>query len=332
MVVTGPDRPDVEGGARAAAGDTDRAYLDLVHAAATMYHLEDATQAQVSERLGTSRTTVSRLLSDARRLGIVRIQVVRPQHADPAQLAARLCELTGLAGVHLGAARASHLSASLGPVVHDVLAGVGLDRGDVLLVSSGRTTSEIAQGPLPHLPGVRVAPTIGGIDQAQAWYQPNETARQVAEKVGGSPLFLFAPALPSAALHEGLVGDPAIRRVLDAWEEARCAVVGVGAPPARRTSLPSFVDTTDEVIMSSAGDVNSRFYDASGAPLPFRGADRLMATSLERMRTLERCIAVAVGAEKVPSIVAGARAGYFSDLVTSVETALALLDALTQEG
>jgi DNA-binding transcriptional regulator LsrR (DeoR family) len=38
-----------------------------MYSAARLYYLEDATQADVAQRLGTSRATVSRLLSEARR-------------------------------------------------------------------------------------------------------------------------------------------------------------------------------------------------------------------------------------------------------------------------
>lgn len=299
---------------------------ELMYSAATMYYLHDATQSEISARLGTSRATVSRLLSEARRSGIVRIEVVRPSSPPPADLAQRVAELLGIRAVHLGAGRTPDLGVTLGPVLGDVLAGVGLGAGDVLLVSSGRSTFEVSRGDLPALPGVRVAPTVGGVDQPDAWYQTNEITRQVAAKVGGTPVFLFAPALPGPGLFEELLDDPGTRRVLDAWEEARCAVVGIGAPPRLRTSLPSFVDVDDPAIVRSVGDICTRFYDESGAAVPFAGFERLVATPLERLRALETCIAVAVGAEKVPSILAGARAGYLTDLVTDVDTAAALLD------
>ena len=38
-----------------------------------------------------------------------------------------------------------------------------------------------------------------------------------------------------------LLDDPAIRRVLELWREARCAIKGIGAPPALRTSPSRFV-------------------------------------------------------------------------------------------
>ncbi|MEJ5945196.1 sugar-binding domain-containing protein [Pseudokineococcus basanitobsidens] len=312
-------------------GASSRFSPDLMYAAAQMYYLQDATQAQVSARLGTSRATVSRLLSEARRQGIVRIEVVPPATADDGDVAARLAAALGLRGVHLGSdsrgERGPDLGVTLGPVVARVLASTGLQPGDVLLVSSGRSTYEVSQAELPHLPGVRVAPTVGGTDQVDAWYQTNEATRRVAERLGATPLFLFAPALPGQGLYEELLDDPGTRRVLTAWDEARVAIVGVGAPPRTRTSLASFVDRGDPVLMGASGDVCNRFFDEEGRPVPFRGAERLVATTLEHLRRLERCIAVAVGSEKVPSLLAAARAGLITDLVTDPPTARALLAA-----
>ena len=50
----------------------------LMHRAATLQCLWAATQAEVALQLGVSRATVSRLLSQARQAGIVRIEAVKP--------------------------------------------------------------------------------------------------------------------------------------------------------------------------------------------------------------------------------------------------------------
>jgi DNA-binding transcriptional regulator LsrR (DeoR family) len=195
----------------------------------------------------------------------------------------------------------------------------------VLIVSSGRTVFEVAQGALPELPGVQVTPTIGGQDDPNAWYQTNEITRMVAAKIKGTPSFLYAPALPGPDLHERLLEDPSIRRVTQMWSRARCALVGVGAPPAVRASIPAFVPTG--AVAAAVGDICSRFFSADGSEVAFPGSDRLIAASLSSLRRIPACIAVAAGAAKVPGIVAGARAGYFNRLVTDVSTAQALLAA-----
>ncbi len=90
---------------------------------------------------------------------------------------------------------------TLAPAVGRALDEAGLLPGDVLLVSSGRTVYEVAQHELTPLPGVVVAPTVGGNDQPDEWYQTNEITRLVANRVGGRPNYLFAPALPGPDLY-----------------------------------------------------------------------------------------------------------------------------------
>ncbi|WP_019204474.1 sugar-binding transcriptional regulator [Tsukamurella sp. 1534] len=312
----------------------------LLYRAACEYYENDATQAQVAETLGVSRPTVSRLLSEAKRRGIVRIEVVSPDRRAPGDIAERLSRALGLAAVHLSAplpggdARVDPLRAMgpvLAPAVGRALSGAGLVSGDVLLVSSGRTVYEVAQHPLPALPGVLVAPTVGGNDQPEGWYQTNEITRLVADRVEGRATYLFAPAVPGPDLHDSLVRDPSIQRVLHLWPDARCALMGVGAPPLSRSDIPRFVPMESAELRRAVGDVCSRFYDRDGEPVHFDGDDRLMAVELEALRRIPVSIAVAVGPEKADSIIAGARGGYFNQLVTDPGTAASLLARLDPE-
>ena len=299
----------------------------LMHAAAQLYYVEEATQAQVATRLGLSRATVSRLLSEARREGIVRIEVVAPVEHDLDELAERLRVALGLEAVHLSALAHGTKGEALAPALSIALQSAGLRPGDALLVSSGRTIYEASRTGLPRLPGVLLAPTVGGQDEPEAWYATNEITRRLAERVGGTPTFLYAPALPGPDLYETLLADASTRRITELWASARCAVLGVGAPLATRTTLPRFVPSDTRVLRAAVGDICSRFYDREGTPVPFPGSERLIATSLERLREIPVTIALAAGTSKVPSLLGAARARYFNHLVTDPETALAVLGA-----
>ena len=213
----------------------------------------------------------------------------------------------------------------LAPAVSRALAAVGLVRGDILLVSSGRTMYEVAQFDLPNLPGVVVAPTVGGTDQPEGWYQTNEITRRVAERIGGRPTYLFAPALPGPELFRTLQRDPAIQRVLHLWPSARCVLTGVGAPPMLRSQAPQFVDVGAPELLEAVGDVCSRFFNRTGRVVAFPGAERLIAVDLATLRRIPTVIAVAAGRDKVPPIIAGARAHYFNQLVTDPRTAEEIL-------
>ena len=305
----------------------------LLYAAAKMYYDEDATQAEVAAKLGTSRATISRILSEARRQGIVRIEVIPPDHRGADDLAERVAAALGLKTVHISAPlpisankpMEDVLGSVLAPAVGRALSAVGLAQGDVLLVSSGRTIYEVARFDLPRLPGVVVAPTVGGTDQPEGWYQTNEITRQIAERIGGRATYLFAPALPGPELHQTLRKDPTIQRVLHLWPQARCVLTGIGAPPLLRSQAPQFVDPSATDLIDAVGDICSRFYSRAGKPVIFPGSERLIAVELATLKKIPVVIAVAAGRDKVAPLIAGARARFFSQLVTDPRTAEEIL-------
>jgi len=307
----------------------------LLYRSAKLYYEQDATQAQIAARLGTSRATVSRLLSEARRQGIVRIEV-RPPEPDEHTLEQEVAEALGLQRVYLGTSPKPPgdgngellVGEALSPAVGRALLNAELAPGDVLLVSSGRAVYDVATRDLPRLPGVVVAPTVGGTDQPEGWYQTNEATRRLADRIGGRATYLFAPALPGPELFETLRNDPAIQRVTHLWPYARCVLTGIGAPPLLRQYIPDFIPSNLSSLIPAAGDISSRFYDRDGAPLSFPGSERLMGIELELLRSIPAVIAVAAGREKTTSIIAAARAGYFNRLVTDPATARVLLSAL----
>lgn len=321
----------------ASDAEAGRFPASLLYAAAKLYYSEDATQAEVATQLGTSRATVSRLLAEAKRRGIVRIEVVPPAEVAADDLADRLTRALSLTTVYLshplpnpgpGRGIVDVMGSTLAPVVGRALSAAGLLPGDVLLVSSGRTVYEVAQYDLVPLPGVLVAPTVGGNDQPEEWYQTNEITRLVANRINGRPNYLFAPALPGVDLYPSLLNDPSIQRVLHLWPQARCALMGIGAPPLMRSDIPRFVPTGSNSLRAAVGDVCSRFFDRDGRQVDFEDSDRLIAVKLEALRHIPVTIAVAVGREKVDSIIAGARGGYFNQLVTDPSTAAAVLDVV----
>ncbi|GGL68441.1 MarR family transcriptional regulator [Curtobacterium sp. Csp1] len=312
-----------------AEGSRARFPLDTVYQAARMYYLEDATQVEIASRLGVSRPTVSRLVAEARRAGLVRIDVVDPFQDETVALAERLQVVLGLRAVHLAAVtHQATLGADLAAPIATAVEGMGLTPGDAVLVSSGRTVYDVAQTGMPQLAGVQLVPTVGGQADPMPWFQTNEITRTAAEHSGAIPAFLFAQALPSAAMRASLDEDPAFQHVVGLWGRAKGAILGVGAPTPTRDALARGIPVEDAVFDQAAGDVCLNFFAADGSPIEFPGSERMVRTSREVLAGVPHAVGVAVGSAKVPSIIGAVRAGMINELVTDAVTARALLDAL----
>lgn len=301
--------------------------LELLYRAAHLYYVEDATQAEIANVLDTSRPTVSRLLAEARATGVVRIEVHDPSQLSSSQLARDLIDALGLRSAHVtpqGTGR--QFGAILADGVSQALVEARMKAGDALLVSSGATLHAIAQQSLPSLPGVLVAPTVGGVDEPGEYYQTNEITRTIAVKIHGIPVLLYAPLQPSANLFRVLLDDESTRRVTSLWHTARVALLGIGGPPSTRQLRPSVLARDDTTLVSAVGDICARPFDGDGRPLQFPGSDRLIAMDLDDLTRIPHTIGVAVGAEKLPSILAATRVGWINTLVTDVPTARALIE------
>ncbi|MDM7883597.1 MULTISPECIES: sugar-binding transcriptional regulator [Curtobacterium] len=313
----------------ATEGARGRFPLDTVYQAARMYYLEDATQGEIAERLGVSRPTVSRLVSEARRAGLVRIEVVDPFQDETVALAERLQVVLGLRAVHLAAVtHQATLGADLAGPIATAVEGMGLVPGDAVLMSSGRTVSDVAHAGMPPLTGVQLVPTVGGQADPTPWFQTNEITRAAAQRSGAIPAFLFAQALPSAAMRATLDEDPAFQHVVGLWGRAKGAFLGIGAPVLTREAFATGLPVDDAVLHEAAGDVCLNFFAPDGSPVEFPGSERMVRTSREVLAGVPHAVGVAVGAAKVTSIVGAVRAGMVNELVTDAATARALLDTL----
>ena len=68
----------------------------------------------------------------------------------------------------------------------------------------GRAVYSVSRSIRRTLPGVVIAPAMGGNAGDRPWFQPNEIVRTLARGLGARPVYLNAPALVSAALAEPL--------------------------------------------------------------------------------------------------------------------------------
>jgi DNA-binding transcriptional regulator LsrR (DeoR family) len=307
----------------------------VVLTAAYLYYVEGRSQDEVARQLSVSRSTVSRLLAEARQTGVVRIEVAAPPVEG---LAAELADQLGLERVYLapGVAAPDDPGPMLAKAVGEALVDSELHAGDALLVSWGRATWSVSGVELPAIPGVVVVPALGGLNDEQPWVQTNEIARRLAARLQGSVLLLHAPAVPSDTLRASLLTDESIRAALTRWDDAAAILFGIGAWAHAQPEPPSILSLDQKTLEGSAGDVVARLFDLEGKRVPYAAEGRLLGITTEQLARIRRRIAVAVGIHKVDAIIGAARSGLIDVLVTDVITASALAARLgateTREG
>lgn len=306
----------------------------IMYAAARLYYQDELSQQQIADRLGISRTTVSRLLQMARDNHIVRIQVVEP--TDVVTLSDELAQTLGLKRVVVVEASASRGSSTGETAEHLIepalreLAALQLTKGNIVGVSWGNAVQRIASAPAQiDLTGVELIPVIGGMDETDPRFQTNEIVRLLAEHTNANVNFLHLPARVSPELRMTLLQDGAIAARLAMWDRLDVALVGIGSiKPYEIDAGPTLLRFDREHLPGAVGDIASRYFGFEGDPVIAPEEDSILGITRAQLKKTPSVIAVGAGQAKVEAIVGAARARMINILVTDSPTATAVIKLL----
>lgn len=202
---------------------------------ARRYYLEDQKQSDIARELGVSRPLVSRMLSEARELGVVKITICQPE-LQTSQLLDRLRLSSSLQGgvlVEDGADdEATNRCLSQGAV--QLLGELGshcLGVGWGHLI--GQLVTWLEENPRPQSTVTHICPLVGNASIPARNYQSNENVRLIAQQLGATPHFIYLPALPEGLEEKQLLCSTEIyRQIQTQWERMDTALVNIGNYPS----------------------------------------------------------------------------------------------------
>ena len=203
--------------------------------AAQLYYLEDKKQSDIAKELGVSRPMVSKMLSEARELGIVRITIENPDMRPD-------CLLEELTEKHLvkGGVLVEDgkdddetnllLSEASVKLLQDLRTKrLGIGWGYIV----GQMIAWLEKNPQVHSTVADIYPMVGNAGIPARNYQSNENVRLMAKQLGASPHFLSLPALPTGLEEkEILCSTELYREFLEYWESMDTALVNIGNYPS----------------------------------------------------------------------------------------------------
>lgn len=301
---------------------------------AALYYEDGWTQAEIADRVGTSRSTVSRLLEKARKTGVVEITVHYPWKTD-SDLERGLVAHFNLSDALALVARGCPYEGMLRGL--GVLAARYLDRyvgaGTILGISWGtaiRSTIEALR------PGGKFQVTVVQMIGATGAHEPAtdgpDLARTLADLYGGQSHHLHAPLLvEDPQVRKMLLEEPRIRQTLDLARRVDIAVVGIGTtePGASSFVRAGYLDRNalrQLRAQGAVGDICGWHYDIHGRVLEIPINRRVVGITLEELDEVGMVIGVAGGQQKHKAILGALRGRHLDVLVTDDGTARAVLD------
>lgn len=320
---------------RQPVGDVPRD--DLLAEVATLYYQERRDQEEIARRVGVSRSTVSRMLSEALATGVVEIRIRRVlplvdelSRALVSEFQLRDAQVLDTQGVPDGAlARVGRLAARY--------LDTTLVNGDVLAISWGTGVHAVADGlePRPRR-AAEVIQMLGGAGSRDTEVDGTELARRLADLFGGRCRFLNAPLIvDDEQVATALLRQRSVRETLAAAANADIAIVGIGALVPEVSSLMRAGYLTRSGIaairrLGAVGDVCGHMFTLGGGLVDTELTRRVIAIDVKALRRIPRVVGVTAGAAKAEAVLGALRARLVNILITDDATALAVLDLVRQ--
>ncbi len=304
---------------------------------ARLYYEKGLNQSQIGSKLGLSRQRVQRLLSKARKEGIVHI-LINPVSDTCDEVEEKLENVFGLRQAvivetsdyedqamvtrELGAAAASYLLSMI-------------QSGQSITISWGETIREMVNACFhitkSKFEDIEVFQGLGGLGDPNNEVHATELTRRLSSFFSGRGHILSAPGLAGTQeAWRAFMSDPFVVSTLGKAAQADIALMSIGAPRKNSVlisegSIVDWRELANLKKLGAVGDVNLRYFDRDGNPVQSELNSRVIGLDFQDIRSIKTVIGVAGGHQKVKAVCGAVRGNFMDVLITDDVTAGILL-------
>ena len=303
-----------------------------------MYYLQDETMETIARRFEVSRSTVSRLIHQARATGLVQITVA-PQSENGSAEQAYLSEKHGVhthvVSVHAASSDVQRLD-QVARVAGRLVSG-WMEPNSILGLAWGTTVSAVVSHFAARtVPGSVVVqlngagnPRTSGIPYAGA------ILSRAGEAFGSEVMHFPVPTFfDHPETKQAMWRERSVRSVLEVQSRVDMALFGVGSftgPVGSHVYAGDYLsdDEVDALRRDGVvGDICTMLLRADGSWRDLGINSRSSGPTPEALARIGRRVAVAAGLAKVAPLAGAVRAGAITDLVADEYVVHALVEAL----
>lgn len=308
-----------------------------------MHYKQGMSQQEIGKRLNVSRTTISRILAQARREGYVQIKINYPEDAT-VNLENQLEEKYGLKEAVIASVQnKDELADEIAFYASDYLLRtlknhmtIALTRG-VTLQNMVEYLGNDVRLKFLKTDDVNVVPLMAATnisvskDKGYRMAYSNYLIEEVARIFRANSYQMLAPQYVSGAeAKQYFMQEDSIKEVFDLAKNADIAVAGIGTLNHNSALINAELIPMEEFErlqkMGGTGEILSHVVDRDGNLIKDRFEDHLMSLDLEDFKKIPVRVGVAYGIEKKDSILGVLRGGYINVLITDEEVAQYLAD------
>lgn len=309
----------------------------LLLSVARMYYEHSYNQVTIANKLNISRPYVSKLIQEARSLGIVNIIINDPLNSETALERRLRLQYQLLRAFVVPSTLGENTLTKVGSTAAKYLYSI-VKKGDVIGISNGATVYNCAASltPQDNLENVKVVQLTGEMINISHRIATTNNVRLFADALGATPYVLPLPIFfQNSKIKKAVYADKNIQKVADLQVAANIALFSLGAVGTVGTnSLIQSGYITQEQMDSLmkrgvTGDILSHFLNRHGEVCDKLLEDRMVSLPLHLLKQKEYRICLASGRAKLNVLQSALAGGYINVLVIDEELAKGI--ATTQE-
>lgn len=307
---------------------------DLLKTVAKLYYKQNLTQSEIAKICNVSRPKVSRLLAQARDLGIVKI-FIADEIDTMDEIEKLLQEKYALKTVKIVNALEDDAPASANIMASEAalfIAGL-LKPNDIIGFSWGYTIYAIAKAfPQLFLENVQIVQLEGNVDNAAKASRANEIIDLVSRKIKAEKAYVFpCPAMvDSKFIKEAMLKDRKIAQVMQKVTECNVAIVNLAVIGEDDCLYKAEYISAEQIELlkehNAVGRIGCHYLNIEGKICCFDIDERTLGVGVEELKSKETVIACVNTVRKLPVLRAALKGNYINTLIIDYRTAVDLLN------
>lgn len=301
---------------------------------ANLYYNSELTQNQIAERLYTSRSKISRMLKEARELGIVDIYIREPwernlEYEKQLQEAFCLNNIRIIKQKDTNQDNARNLIYEVAAYYLDSIIKenmvVGISWGNTLY----HVVKHIAANNHKNIP-ITVVPIMGAANINSPEKDGLDLSKDLASAYGGKYQYIYAPLfVKNKEVKESLIQDGNIKGALELAKNADVILTSVGSVVYKSWSnylSGKMLKALEE--KGVVGHIGGHFFDIQGQEPDMALVDRMIGVDMHDLKKCRETICIAFGEKKADAVLGAVRGGYIKTLIIDEKCAEKILKCI----
>lgn len=302
---------------------------------ANLYYNSELTQNQIAERLYTSRSKISRMLKEARELGIVEIYIREPweRNLEDEHQMQEFFQLKNVRVIKqkdtdkemvrnlIYEAAAYYLDS----IIKENMV-VGISWGNTLY----HVVKYIAANNHKNIP-ITVVPIMGAATLNSPEKDGLDLSKDLASAYGGKYHYVYAPLfVKNKEVKESLIQDDNIKNALNLAKNADVILTSVGSIVYK--SWSNYLSEKTLAVLEEkgvVGHIGGHFYDIQGQELDTALAGRMIGVDTDDLKRCKETICIAFGEKKAEAVLGAVRGKYIDTLIIDDKCAEKILKMIS---